>query len=170
MRGALYIIICIFTLFTLNSAFCATSNTNSTNPNSTLGQVVFVPKGIILKGVLATPINTKVLHLGDSVQVLLDCDFNYGNTTIAYKGSMLTGKVVLLKKASSIRHYEQIGVRFNSLINPQGFEVPVSAVFNTQDKKGILKGKEINISSNTKIEVYFDQPITTAPPNSVYGY
>ena len=78
--------------------------------------------------------------VGSPVSATLAQDFIYNNKLVAQQGSTVNGTVVKARKAGMANRDGQIQVVFNSITTPQGYNIPVNAVFKTDDNTGILKG------------------------------
>lgn len=224
----------IFCLLTVLSAYSAgnysykqESQSEASSPIK--GQVVYIPTGTTTEAVVSTPISSETLTLGSNVSLVLNHDFSYNGKTIAQKGSVVEGTVVVAKKAGRANMNGKIMVRFNTITTPQGYRIPISAVIKTDDNTGVLvggtkkdaaidytkntvigagggavlgtalgalaggsvgkgavygtaigaglglakgladKGGAVEIPVNSVIEIYFDQPVTTASPTQGYS-
>lgn len=136
--------------FAFQSAAFAASNFNyqkvpvapvQTQMQSPLqGSVVYAPLGITTTVLTTAPIDSETLYNGSLVNTVLPQDFAYNGKTIAPAGSTVTGSVIMAKKAGRAGINGQVYVRFNQIVTPQGFRIPISAVIKTDDNTGILKG------------------------------
>ena len=104
------------------------------------GHVVFIPTGVTTSAVLSTPISSETMTLGENVNLILNEDFTYENKTIAPKGSVVEGVVVVAKKAGRANINGKLMIRFNNITTPQGYKIPISAVIKTDDNTGVLIG------------------------------
>ena len=136
----------ITSMYTIQSSYAAnysytTPQTyNVQNSESLQGHVVFVPAGAVTSVMLTSELNSETATVGTPVKVTLTDDFNYKDKTIAQRGSIVSGTIVKAKKAGIANRNGQIQVVFNSITTPQGYNIPVNAVFKTDDNTGILKG------------------------------
>lgn len=112
----------------------------SYNANSLQGNVTYVPAGTVTKVMLTNSLNSATTTVGTAVNATLTNNFVYNNKTIASKGSVVHGTVIKAKKAGIGNRNGQIQVLFNSMTTPEGYSIPVNAVFKTDDNTGILKG------------------------------
>ncbi len=159
------IIISLFFIlsFLLKADFCLASTDiyNDKSPNLK-NYTIFIPQGLKVHAVLSDELNSNNAIVGQVVNVYLLENFKYKNTIIAKAGSTISGTVTKNKKASNMP--AQTTVRFTSIRTPYNNMIPISAMFETADKTGVLKGKADNpdviIPSDTKIYLLFDQPIT----------
>ena len=129
------------------------------------GYVLYVPIGTTVNAVLSQDVNSKSIVSGAVVNAILIEDFKYKDNLIASSGSIVQGNIVKARKANLNAKYAQIQIRFTSIRTPYNNVIPISAMILTSDKSGIVKseiqeGGGIKLSANTKIQIYFDQPIT----------
>lgn len=110
------------------------------NANSLQGNVIYVPQGCSTTVMLSNALESETATVGSTVTATLVDDFTYNGQTVASKGSTLTGTVVKAQKAGRLNKNGQIQVVFNTITTPQGYSIPVNAVFKTDDSTGILKG------------------------------
>ena len=89
---------------------------------------------------LSNSLSSESTTVGSPVSVTLVNDLMYNGKLIASKGSVLNGTVIKAKKAGFGNRNGQIQVIFNTMTTPQGYNIPVNAVFKTDDNSGILKG------------------------------
>jgi len=113
---------------------------NIQNSESLQGRVTYVPAGTTASIMLTSELNSATATLGSQVNVTLVEDFIYKDKTVAQKGSTVTGTIVKAKKAGMANRNGQIQVVFNNITTPQGYNIPINAVFKTSDNSGILKG------------------------------
>lgn len=131
-------------IFGLNSTLANTNYTYTppkieTNTNLQ-GYALYVPSGITLEAVLSNEINSANSVVGNSVNAILMQDFMYNNTLIAPAGSVISGNVVSIKKASFGNRNAQMQIRFTTIRTPYNNIIPISATIATSDSTGILKG------------------------------
>ena len=108
--------------------------------NNTLkGRVVTVPSGEMINAVTTTPISSANAYQGQVVSVALGSDFYYNGTLIAPAGSTVVGNVVEVTKAKHGSLNGKICLRFNQIVTPHGFQIPISAIIKTDDNTGVLK-------------------------------
>lgn len=117
-----------------------TPQTNVQNVNSLQGSVTYVPAGNVTNVMLSSALNSETATVGSAVSATLTDDFIYNGKLIASRGSVLNGTIVKAKKAGFGNRNGQIQVVFNNLRTPQGYNIPINAVFKTDDNTGILKG------------------------------
>ena len=123
-----------------NYSYTTPATTNVQNVNSLQGSVTYVPAGNVANVMLTSALNSETATVGSAVGATLANDFIYNGKLIASKGSVLNGTVVKAKKAGFANRNGQIQVVFNNLRTPQGYNIPINAVFKTDDNTGILKG------------------------------
>lgn len=123
----------------------------------------YIPQGQVTEAYLADELNSNNAIVGQVVKCYLSDNFKYGSTTIASSASALLGTVVKNKKADKNEPATTL-IRFTSIRTPFNNIIPISAIILTEDKTGILKGTNekpnVIIPSDTKLDIYFDQPIT----------
>lgn len=137
----------VFALILSTSSVFAAGNfsytapqTNVQNVNSLQGSVTYVPAGNVTNVMLSSALNSETATVGSAVSATLTNDFIYNGKLIASRGSVLNGTIVKAKKAGFGNRNGQIQVVFNNLRTPQGYNIPINAVFKTDDNTGILKG------------------------------
>lgn len=113
---------------------------NMQNAGSLQGKVTYVPAGATATVMLSGGLDSESSTVGSAVSATLVNDFAYNGKTIAQRGSVLNGTVIKAKKAGIANRNGQIQVVFNNLTTPQGYNIPINAVFKTDDNTGILKG------------------------------
>lgn len=123
-----------------NYTYTTPASYNNIQNESLQGRVVYVPAGSVTTVMLSTPLDSESTALGSPVSVTLVQDFMYNNKIVAQKGSVVSGTVVKAKKAGFGNRNGEIQVIFNNITTPQGYNIPVNAVFKTDDNTGILKG------------------------------
>lgn len=135
------------------------------NDTATIKQDFLVPANVTLEVILSNEINSQNAIVGQNINAILQDDFIYNNKLIAPKDSILKGSVVLNKVANRGKT-AQTKVCFTKIQTPYNNIIPVSATILTIDETGVLKGnsyenkKNVLISSNSKITIIFNQPIT----------
>ncbi len=134
------LILCANSVYAAGNYSYTTPSNNVQNVNSLQGSVTYVPAGNIANVMLQSPINSETATVGSAVGATLTNDFIYNGKLIASRGSVLNGTVVKAKKAGLGNRNGQIQVVFNNLRTPQGYNIPINAVFKTDDNTGILKG------------------------------
>ena len=187
-----YILLFVFLFSQSVFAGFIAENTNKPNDliyaNQAQGYGVYVPVGVKLSVILSQELNSKTAVVGQNVNAILINDFRYRNQLIASSGSIVSGNIVFNKKASMAGKDAQMQVKFTTITTPYNNVIPISAVIETSDLSGILKGKNSNVSTikdatvlngglgvakalgtkgneililpNTKINIIFNQPIT----------
>ena len=123
-----------------NYSYTAPQTYNNVQNNSLQGRVIYVPAGAVTSVMLSNELNSETAMVGSSISATLTDDFIYKNQLVAQKGSVINGTIVKAKKAGIANRNGQIQVIFNSITTPQGYNIPVNAVFKTADNTGILKG------------------------------
>ncbi len=131
-----------------NAAFSATNYTYTTpasysnmpNQNSLQGNVVYVPAGRTATVMVSSPLSSETSTVGSPISATLVEDFTYNNKVIAQKGSVVSGTVISAKKAGIANRNGSVQVVFNNISTPQGYNIPINAVFKTNDNTGVLKG------------------------------
>ncbi len=109
--------------------------------NNTLkGRVVTVPAGQSIPAVTTVPLSSSNAYLGQVVSVALAQDFYYNGSMIAPSGSTVNGNVVDVVHAKHGSLNGKLCIRFNQIITPHGFQIPISAVIKTEDHSGVLVG------------------------------
>ena len=115
----------------------------SYNPgyNNTLkGRVVTVPAGVRFPAVVSAPISSEFLTMGQTVSVTLGSDFYYNSSLIAPAGSTAIGTVTQVTKAKHGSMNGTLRLRFTEIVTPYGTRVPISAMVQTEDGTGLLRG------------------------------
>ena len=164
-------VLCAALLF-MNGAFAAVpapaNNYQYTNPNSysensnsnLAGYIMHVPAGKTIEAILSQDINSKSAVSGAIVNAILIEDLRYQNTLIASCGSIVQGTITKAKKAPYSGKNARIEIRFTSIITPYNNVIPISAVLAEDSFKDMDKAERLSLFANTKIKIYFDQPIT----------
>ena len=179
--------ICVSAFLCMGTAFAASDyhydTTVNKNYNSQRGKIVYVPQGTTCSAMLLQDINSKTCSKGMNIYATLDKDFLYGKIKIAPAGSTLNGTITQCQSADKQGGNGLVEVRFAFLRTPQGYNIPINAIISTQDKTGILKakpaqnqtekkpqstkkqpGNDLLIPANTRIDIYFVQPVTLSAP------
>lgn len=109
--------------------------------NNTLkGRVVTVPSGQVVHAVTTSPISSANAYQGQMVSIALASDFYYNGTLIAPAGSTVVGNVIEVTHAKHGSLNGKLCVRFNQIVTPHGFQIPISAIIKTEDGSGVLVG------------------------------
>lgn len=108
--------------------------------NTLKGRVITVPAGNQICAVASTPISSEFLTLGQPVAVTLGSDFYYNSTLIAPAGSSVLGTVTQVTKAKHGSMNGSLRLRFTEITTPYGSRIPISAMIQTDDGTGLLKG------------------------------
>ena len=109
--------------------------------NNTLqGNVVMVPAGTSVKATLTAPLSSQYTNVGQTVSMVLNSDFYYGDRLIAPAGSTLYGSIIESSKAKRGGINGKLSVRFSQIFTPYGAQIPISAVIKTDDLSGVLVG------------------------------
>ena len=118
----------------------------SGNAQTLKGRVVTVPAGQAMPVVSTTAISSQNAYAGQVFSIALASDFYYNGALIAPAGSSVVGNVIEVVKAKRGSMNGKLCVRFNQIVTPYGLQIPISAVFKTDDKSGVLVG-------GTKVDV-----------------
>ena len=111
------------------------------SPSTTLrGHVVTVPTGQDLPVVSTSTISSANAYTGQVFTLALASDFYYNGTLIAPAGSSVVGNVIEVSKAKHGSMNGKLCIRFNQIVTPNGFQIPISAVIKTDDNTGVLVG------------------------------
>ncbi|HIS53488.1 TPA: TrbI/VirB10 family protein [Candidatus Galligastranaerophilus gallistercoris] len=126
--------------YAANFSYSTPNTYNAQNTGNLQGKVTYVPAGTVSTVMLSNSLSSESTTVGSPVSVTLVNDLMYNGKLIASKGSVLNGTVIKAKKAGFGNRNGQIQVIFNTMTTPQGYNIPVNAVFKTDDNSGILKG------------------------------
>ena len=109
--------------------------------NNTLqGSVVMVPAGATMNAMLTTAISTETIKTGQVVTMALNKDFYYDDKLIAPAGSTIVGTAIEASPAKRGSINGRLCVRFTQINTPNGTQIPISAVIQTEDGTGVLVG------------------------------
>ena len=115
--------------------------TQAVNANQTLkGRVVTVPAGQAISAVVAVPISSATMEVGQTVNLALGTDFYYNGNLVAPAGSSVTGTAIEGSRAKHGNLNGKLLLRFTQITTPYGIQVPISAVIKTDDNTGVLVG------------------------------
>ena len=126
--------------YAANFSYSTPNTYNAQNTGNLQGKVTYVPAGTVSTVMLSNSLSSESTTVGSPVSVTLVNDLMYNGKLIASKGSVLNGTVIKAKKAGFGNRNGQIQAMFNAMTTPQGYNIPVNAVFKTNDNSGILKG------------------------------
>lgn len=126
--------------YAANFSYSTPNTYNAQNTGNLQGKITYVPAGTVSTVMLSNSLSSESTTVGSPVSVTLVNDLMYNGKLIASKGSVLNGTVIKAKKAGFGNRNGQIQVIFNTMTTPQGYNIPVNAVFKTDDNSGILKG------------------------------
>ena len=126
--------------YAANFSYSTPNTYNAQNTGNLQGKVTYVPAGTVSTVMLSNSLSSESPTVASPVSVTLVNDLMYNGKLIASKGSVLNGTVIKAKKAGFGNRNGQIQVIFNTMTTPQGYNIPVNAVFKTDDNSGILKG------------------------------
>ena len=120
------------------------------------GHVIIMPAGTQFPATVNYNLSTANITAGDSVSFVLAEPFYYNGLMIAPAGSTVYGNAVIAKKAGRTGKNAQLKINFNSIMTPQGQNIPISGKIATSDGTGILKGgtaknTAVNYAKNTAI-------------------
>ena len=104
------------------------------------GSVITVPAGSSFPATLTTALSSSNTTLGQSVCMMLDEDFYYGNKLVAPAGSSVVGTVTAVTPAKHGSMNGKLAIRFTQINTPLGTQIPISAVIKTNDNSGVLEG------------------------------
>lgn len=109
--------------------------------NNTLkGRVVTVPSGYKVPAVTTTPISSANAYPGQLVSVALASDFYYNGALVAPVGSSVVGNVIEVTHAKHGSLNGKLSIRFNQIVTPSGFQIPINGIIATNDGTGVLVG------------------------------
>jgi hypothetical protein len=105
------------------------------------GRVVIVPPGTMITGAtVSRQISSEYARTGDTVSMIMNTPFYYGNTMVLPAGSNIQGTIVLAEKAGFTGKNGQLMIVFNSATTPNGQRIPLSGKIATEDGTGVIKG------------------------------
>lgn len=113
------------------------------NNNTLQGYASYVPAGVTVEAVLGSEINSQTAVVGQAVTAVLTDDFIYNSNLVASSGSIMQGTVVSNKKAGIGTRNGKTKVRFTTIRTPYNNLIPISAMIQTSDSSGVLKGGAI---------------------------
>ena len=116
------------------------SNAQYPQNNTLKGRVVTVPSGQMLPAVTTAPLSSANAYVGQVVSVALASDFYYNGSMIAPAGSSIVGNVIEVTHAKHGSLNGKLCIRFNQIITPSGFQIPITGVIKTDDNTGVLVG------------------------------
>ena len=165
-------------------SYNSTSSKNTPIEPMSAKYTLYVPTGAKISAVLSQDINSNTAIVGQTIAAVLTEDFVYKNNVIASSGSVILGSIVFNRRAGIVGKNAQMQIRYTAIRTPYNNIIPISAVMETNDKTGILKGSikeginanfggglalaktvatrgdNIYIPSNSRVNIVFDQPIT----------
>ncbi|MBR1907739.1 hypothetical protein IJ818_02250 [bacterium] len=118
---------------------------------STKQKVIIVPPSTVMTVLTTYELNSDALLPGQTITVALPENFFYKDTLIAPKGSILTGNVVTVERASQDGTDGKLHLRFSLITTPYGLQIPIVAIIKTDDLSGVLVGtKDNNVKTEEK--------------------
>lgn len=130
-------------------------------PDPIYNKTITIPAGYIIQVTVNEGINRHNLSVPDRVSATLSNDFYYKGHLIAPEGSSVIGMVVK-SCDETCQNDAQLLIKFTSIINPNNQIIPISGLFKTSDKKGILYGNS-EIKQNESVDIIIMQPVTYTP-------
>ena len=104
------------------------------------GNVVEVPAGRTIDAVNDTAISSGLNRVGDNVMVSLPNGFYNDGNMVFSPGTRIEGKVTEVNSAGRTGKNGILGVRFTTAISPYGHRMPISAIIETKDGSGLIRG------------------------------
>ena len=138
-----FLSICILSTFMLlnvnmiNEAF---SQPSTTNQSSLQGSVMVIPSGTTITAMTQSELSSAYLTLGQSINLTLNQDFYYGVKLVAPSGSVVSGNVIQVKKATHAGINGNLKIRFTHITTTGGQIIPISGMIKTEDNTGLLVG------------------------------
>ena len=93
-------ILSTFMLLNVNMINKAFSQPSTTNQSSLQGSVMVIPSGTTIAAMTQSELSSAYLTLGQSINLTLNQDFYYGGKLVAPSGSVVSGNVIQVKKAT----------------------------------------------------------------------
>lgn len=155
-------LMCITTLSCFATpSFLDDSKKKNVPPNPIFNNTVTVPVGYILPVSTRDSIDVNTMAVADRFYTVLKNDFYYNNKLIAPEGSNIIGTIVKITQPKGMQKAEFF-VKFTSIITPEGQNIPISAIFKTEDNTGVLysNGCNFDIQQNSTKDIIIMQPIT----------
>jgi hypothetical protein len=130
-------------LISFSAQFCLAQsyNYNSYTKPQLQGRVTVLPMGTTFTGVSTADISSADLVVGDNVVLTLNSPFYYKGCLIAPVNSNIVGLVTEAQKAGRADKTGKLKIKFNEIITPDGYRIPISGKVITPDGKGVLMGK-----------------------------
>ena len=110
--------------------------------NQSQEYIIHVPAGKKVDAVLSQEINSNTAVVGQTINAILTRDFMHNNNLIASAGSIISGNIVYNRKAGMAGKSAQMQIRFTTIRTPYNNVIPVSALIETKDSTGIIKGED----------------------------
>ena len=104
------------------------------------GSVITVPSGYSFPASLTSELSSENSSIGQSVYMILNKDFYYGDKLVAPSGSSVSGTITSVTPAKHGTINGKLSVRFTQITTPSGAQIPISAVIKTDDNSGVLVG------------------------------
>ena len=129
-------------------------------PDPIYKKTVIIPAGHTIPVITQDAVNASNFSVADRVDTFINNDFYYNKTLIAPDGSLVRGTVIKSVKADKQCDAE-IKVKFTAIITPEGQNIPITGLFKTKQKNGIITGN--GIRQNSRADIIIMQPITYIP-------
>ena len=129
-----------FMLLNVNMINEAFSQSSTTNQSSLQGYVMVIPSGTSIAAMTQSELSSAYLTLGQSVNLTLNQDFYYGGKLVAPSGSVVSGNVIQVKKATHGGINGNLKIRFTHITTTGGQIIPISGIIKTEDNTGLLVG------------------------------
>lgn len=113
-------------------------------------ETIIVPAGRTIEVKLEQPIDCNLDNAGESVTAILHDPFYNDGEYILPEGSILSGKITILKKAGPGGQNAQLKIVFTTIETPDSVKIPIDAVIETDDNSGILEGQKLSKFSRFK--------------------
>lgn len=133
-------ILSAFILLNVNMINEAFSQPSTTNQSSLQGSVMVIPTGTTIAAMTQSELSSAYLTLGQSVSLTLNQDFYYGGKLVAPGGSVVSGNVIQVKKATHAGINGNLKIRFTHITTTGGQMIPISGIIKTEDNTGLLVG------------------------------
>ena len=161
---------CLILLFLISfmslNAFAApkffdSGNKKDVPPNPIFNNTVTVPAGYLLPVTTKDTVDVNNMAVADRFYTVLKNDFFYNNQLIAPEGSNIIGTIVKITQPTATKKAEFF-VKFTGIVTPEGQNIPISAIFKTDDNSGILYSNnyDFGINQNSTRNIIIMQPIT----------
>lgn len=133
-------ILSTFMLLNVNMINEAYSQASTTSHSSFQGSIMVIPSGTTIAAMATSELSSAYLTLGQSINLSLNQDFYYGGRLVAPGGSVVSGNVIQVKKATHGGINGNLKIRFTHITTPGGQIIPISGMLKTEDNTGLLVG------------------------------